>query len=104
MLIKAEIGTISRFPDADHLSSYCGLVPSTHSSGNYTHRGNITKEGNPWLRWVLTEAAGKLKKKSKHFEDFYYRVLAKKTKKVARVATARKLAVAIFYMWKRFTG
>ncbi|MFW6104644.1 MAG: transposase [Candidatus Bipolaricaulota bacterium] len=58
MLIKAEIGTISRFPDADHLSSYCGLVPSTHSSGNYTHRGNITKEGNPWLRWVLTEAAG----------------------------------------------
>jgi len=101
MVIKAEIGTISRFPDADHLASYCGLVPSTHSSGNYTHRGNITKEGNPWLRWVLVEAAGKLKGKSKHFEDFYYRVLAKKTKKVARVATARKLAVALYYMWKR---
>ncbi|MFB6291453.1 MAG: IS110 family transposase [Candidatus Bipolaricaulia bacterium] len=101
MLIKAEIGTISRFPDADHLASYCGLVPSTHSSGNYTHRGSITKEGNPWLRWVLTEATGKLKGKSKHFEDFYYRVLAKKTKKVARVATARKLAVALYYIWKR---
>ncbi|MBS3792536.1 IS110 family transposase, partial [Candidatus Bipolaricaulota bacterium] len=101
LLIKAEIGDLHRFPDADHLSSYCGLVPSTHSSGNYTHRGNITKEGNPWLRWVLTEAAGKIKNKSSHFEDFYYRVLAKKTKKVARVATARKLAVAIYYMWKR---
>jgi transposase len=101
LIIKAEIGTISRFPDADHLASYCGLVPSVRSSGNYTHRGSITKEGNRWLRWVLVEAAGKLKKKSPHFKDFYYRILSKKTKQVARVATARKLAVAIYYMWKR---
>jgi len=101
MVIKAEIVTIYRFPDADHLASYCGLVPSTHSSGNYTHKGSITKEGNRWLRWILVEAAGKLKAKSPHFKDFYYRILSKKTKQVARVATARKLAVAIYYMWKR---
>lgn len=33
LLIKAEIGTITRFPDSKHLTSYCGLVPSTYSSG-----------------------------------------------------------------------
>ena len=101
MVIKAEIGTIDRFPDADHLASYCGLVPSVSSSGNYTHRGSITKEGNRWLRWILVEAAGKVKKKSSHFNDFYLRIQKKKTKQVARVATARKLAVAIYYIWKR---
>lgn len=101
MVIKAEIGTIDRFPDADHLASYCGLVPSVRSSGNYTHRGKITKEGNRWLRWILVEASWKVKDGSEHFKDFYYRVTAKKNEKVAKVATARKLAVAIYYMWKR---
>ncbi len=101
MMIKAEIGDLNRFPDGNHLASYCGLVPSVHSSGNYTHKGKITKEGNRWLRWILIEAAGKVKNKSDHFKDFYYRILAKKTKQVARVATAKKLAVAVYYMWKR---
>lgn len=101
LLIKAEVGTIDRFPDGDHLASYCGLVPSVQSSGNYTRKGNITKEGNKWLRWALTEASWKVKNGSEHFKEFYYRILAKKNSKVAKVATARKLAVAIYYMWKR---
>ena len=37
LLVKAEIGDIDRFPSANHLTSYCGLVPSVYSSGNHTH-------------------------------------------------------------------
>ena len=33
LLIKAEIGDFNRFVNSDHLCSYAGIVPSTHSSG-----------------------------------------------------------------------
>ena len=33
LLIKAEIGDLSRFSSGDHLVSYTGLVPSARSSG-----------------------------------------------------------------------
>lgn len=101
LVIRAEVGTIDRFPTPDKLSSYCGLVPSVHSSGNHTRRGKITKEGNTWLRWVLVEASWKVKNGSKHFRNVYDRIVKKKGKNVAKVACARKLAVAIWHMWTR---
>lgn len=101
LLVRAEIGNIKRFPDADHLASYCGLVPSVRSSGNHTKRGHITKEGNRWLRWALVEASLNVRNGSEHFKNFYYRILARKDKNIAKVATARKLAVAIYHMWTR---
>jgi len=45
LLIKAEIGAVNRFVSGDHLCSYAGLVPSTHSSGGVTRHGGITREG-----------------------------------------------------------
>lgn len=33
---------VSRFPDARHVSSYCGLVPGERSSGASFYRGRIT--------------------------------------------------------------
>lgn len=101
LLLESEIGDIDRFPSPKKLAAYCGLVPSVHSSGQVTRRGKITKEGNRWLRWALVEAAGKVKERSAHYRRFYERILHKKGKKVARVACARKLAVTIYWMWKR---
>jgi len=57
MLIKAEVGDVNRFKSGDHLCSYAGIVPSTHSSGGVTKHGGITREGSRWLRWALVEAA-----------------------------------------------
>lgn len=37
--------------------SYCGLVPSEHSSGSRVARGGITKTGNSHLRRLLVESA-----------------------------------------------
>ena len=53
LLVKAEVGEVSRFGDGDRLCSYAGLVPSTHSSGGVVRHGGITKEGSRWLRWAM---------------------------------------------------
>jgi transposase len=47
---------IARFEDAAHLHAYAGVIPSTHSSGERSYHGKITKEGNRWLRWAAVEA------------------------------------------------
>lgn len=57
--LAAEVGSFSRFESPTALMSYCGLVPSEHSSGGpgQASRGRITKTGNAHLRRVLLEAA-----------------------------------------------
>lgn len=51
LLVLSEVGDIHRFPDARHLVSYAGLVPSVHASGDKVRYGRITKAGSRWLRW-----------------------------------------------------
>jgi transposase len=36
LLVKAEVGDVSRFSTGEQLCSYAGIVPSTHASGNIT--------------------------------------------------------------------
>jgi transposase len=55
LLLISEIGDINRFTDSNHLCSYAGLIPSTHSSGGITYHGNITKTGSKYLRWIMVE-------------------------------------------------
>ena len=57
LLIKAMVGDVNRFHSGDHLASYAGLVPSTHSSGGVERHGGITRQGSRWLRWALVEEA-----------------------------------------------
>jgi len=56
-IIIAEIGDLTRFPNAPQLMKYLGVVPSEHSSGPTRVRGGITKTGNGHVRRVLVEAA-----------------------------------------------
>jgi transposase len=55
--VVAEVGSLSRFRSPRQLMSYCGIVPSEHSSGNRVLRGSITKTGNSHLRRLIVEAA-----------------------------------------------
>ena len=57
LLVKSEIGDIGRFPFAEKLCSYAGLVPSTYQSGGMVRHGTYTKEGSRWLRWIMIECA-----------------------------------------------
>jgi len=90
--MAAAWGDVKRFRDGDHAASYLGLVPSTRQSADHCYHGPITKRGNSLARWVLIEAAQHLDKHPGPLGNFFRRLLRKKTRNVAVVAAARKLA------------
>src|SRR5262249_36507707 len=51
------MGEVSRFPDSRSWVSYLGLNPSEDSSGMRRRLGGISKQGNPFLRYLLVEGA-----------------------------------------------
>ena len=55
--IAAEVGDITRFPWPKKLGGYTGLCPRGYQSGRRDQRGPLAKNGPPYLRWALIEAA-----------------------------------------------
>jgi transposase len=98
MMVLAEIGDIGRFHDADGLCSYAGLVPRVRESAGKAARGGITRQGSPWLRWMMVEAAQVATRRSAAAKRYYERLARKKHKHVARVALARKLLIAVYVL------
>jgi transposase len=99
LLIVAELGEVERFRTAKQVGAYTGLTSRVHQSGGHCYQGSITRQGSPWLRWVLVQAA----MKAVHGDDlalknFYRRIRKRSGVKIARVAAARKLAEIC---WKR---
>jgi len=99
-LVKSEIDDISRFPSKQKLSSYAGLIPSTHSSGERLHHGRIVKQGNKFLRWALTEAAQTSIRCSEYFRYHYSRIRSRKSANSATIAVARRMLEIIYIMLK----
>ncbi len=96
MLLVAEIGDIRRFADKQGLASYAGLVPRVRESAGKRQRGGITRQGSPWLRWILVEAAQTATRSSPAARRYYERLRRRKPGQVARVALARKLLGAVW--------
>jgi transposase len=99
--LRAEIGTITRFPDGRHLASYAGLVPRVAHSGRRQWSGRITKVGSPWLRWTLVEAAIHQFRRQDAFGRWARRLAVKIGMLKARVAVARALCGEVFAAWPR---
>ncbi len=57
IVIWTEIGTLARFPRAEALASYSGLVPREHSSGGKVRFGAVRRDVNQYLKWAFVEAA-----------------------------------------------
>ena len=98
MVIIAEFGDVLRFRTAKQAAAYTGLTTRVEQSGNHCYTGHITKQGPSWLRWVLVEAAMKVIQEDLPLANFYTRIRKRSSAKIARVATARKLAEIC---WKR---
>lgn len=103
LLIYAEIGDIRRFPGAEKLACYAGLVPGLEQSGPVVRRGGITRCGNPLLRWILVEAVWSHLRCAGEtcLTRFFRRIVRRKgggsrARKQAAVATARKLLHVIY--------
>lgn len=99
--LRAEIGTITRFPDGPHLASYAGLVPRVERSGGRHWSGRITKTGSPWVRWTLIEAAIHQFRRPDDFGRWARRLAVRKGMLKARVAVARALCDEVFATWPR---
>ena len=96
--IVAELGEVERFRTAKQVGAYAGLTSRVHQSGGHCYQGSITRQGSPWLRWILVEAAMKTVREDAALRNFYNRVRKRSSAKIARVAAARKLAEIC---WKR---
>lgn len=99
-LLSSEIGDIQRFPTSKQFASYFGLVPRLSQSGSHAYYGRITKEGNPFVRWALLQAAQRAARYDGQSRRFVTRLSFRAGKKKALVALARELATVVYCVLK----
>jgi transposase len=104
MFIVAEIEDISRFPSYRNLSSYAGLVPCLDASADKSRTGRITKQGSPYLRSALVEAAQVIPRMKKtRLNVFFRKRIVRAGYQKAIVATAHKILQYVYYVLKNQT-
>ena len=57
VILVAFLCPIDRFPSFDKVSSYCGLCPTNHQTGETAYQGALRSDCNHILRWILVEAS-----------------------------------------------
>jgi transposase len=97
LVMVAEIGDISRFPDARKLASWAGLTPTVRGSDLKVRHGHISKQGSVWLRWAMNQAA-QTAKRSPQFAASYTAIAQRRGKKIATIAVARKLLTRTWHL------
>ena len=95
------IGTPERFGSGKPIASYLGLVPSEESSGDRRRLGHITKQGNSLLRFLLVEAAQVTVRSDPEWRGKFFHLAMRRGGKIAKVAMARRLAVRLYWMWRK---
>lgn len=98
-VIVAEIGDdMSRFPSAGHLVSWAGLCPRMDESAG-KRMSNRTRQGAPWLKTVLVQAAWPATtKRNSYFRAQFQRLKARRGPKKAIVAVAASILTAAYHM------
>ena len=99
-MVVAMIDDPKRFTNAKQVGAYAGVVPRQIESGTMSRTGRITGRGNKLLRALLVEVAWLMRQHNRHLRAAFDRVCrgSKTRRKVAVVATARKLLVICWAM------
>jgi len=92
------LGPADRFQNGRQVGSYFGLIPSEHSSGGRQRLGRISKQGSPFLRFLLVEAGQSAARYDAELGRFYRRLAVRRNRALAKVAVARKLATRLYLM------
>jgi len=100
--ITSGIGDIGQFKSANQLVCYCGLIPTSHSSGTFTStRNRMAKRGQTSLAHVFYQIALTSLRCNPVLREYYLKKLSEgKPRKVAVVAVARKLVRIVYSMLK----
>jgi transposase len=95
------IGTPERFGCGKQVASYLGLIPCEDSSSDRWRLGHITKQGNTLLRHLLGQAGQSAARGEEEWQRHYAQLAMRRNRSIAKVAIARKLAVRLFWMWRK---
>jgi transposase len=103
-VVIAELGIdMSRFKNANHATSWAGLVPGKNESAG-RNRSSRTNKANRYLKSALVQAAHAAgRSKDNYLSAQYRRIAARRGKKRAAVAVARSMLVIIYHMIDRGT-
>jgi len=103
-VIIAELETdMTRFPTANHATSWAGLAPGKNESAG-RNRSSKTNKGNSYLKTALVEAAHAAgKSKNNYLAAQFKRLSARRGKKRASVAVARSILIIVFHIIQRGT-
>jgi transposase len=104
LVVRAEIGDISRFGSAEQLVCYCGLSPTVSQSADSIYYGKLNRFCNKFLKYILVLRAQSMgrSKLDNPMAQTYWRVLIR-GKNHAKIAVARQLVRVIFSMLKNKT-
>ncbi len=102
--VYAESGPVERFASAKTYAAFTGLAPSCRISAGRAAPHTISREGNPYLRWALTQAVlacTRARHGAARAVGDWVRARERRmgAKGKARCAAARKLAESI---WRLF--
>jgi len=95
------IGSPERFRCGKQIGSYLGLVPCEDSSADHQRLGHISKQGNALLRFLLVEAAQATVRSDPEWRRQFLHLAMRRERAIAKVAMARKLAVRLYWMWRK---
>ena len=101
LAVVLTLGPVERFGRGKQVASYFGLIPREHSSGGRQRLGAISKQGSPFVRALLVQAAHVAVQHESELRRQYQRLAQRKNRAVAAVAIARKLAVRLYWILRR---
>jgi transposase len=101
-LICSYVGDVRRFPDADHLASFFGVVPAERNSSSIRRVGRMSKNGPANARMALAIMVDTVTKHEGRMREYYAKARNRTGRgKLAHVVTMRKLVRMIFAMLTR---
>jgi transposase len=92
---------LDRFGCGHQIGSYLGLIPCEDSSADRQRLGHITKQGSSLLRFLLVEAAQAAVRWDPDWRRRFVHLAMRRDRRIAKVAMARKLAVSLYWMWRK---
>jgi transposase len=98
-VIIAESGAdMSRFPSAGHFCAWAGLAPASYESAG-KRRPAGTRQGSPWLRRTLLEAARAAARSRNSYSNAQYARIAKRRgPNKAAVAVAHSMLEVVWHL------
>jgi transposase len=99
-VVVATLDDPRRFKSGKQVGAYAGLTPRQFESGNMSRQGRISGHGNKLLRALLVEVSWLMQRFNPHLRAIFERVCrgSKTRRKIAVVATARRLLVICWAM------